>query len=233
MFRNSNNFLNCLFIAGCARSGTTALTRLLNSHPDIFVGTELFRTEFSSQSDLFNKDLFHGDRYQGKLAEMKESTSTLRYIGDKFPAYYRNYDFLFSRFDKAKIIFIVRNIFDVAQSYKARKIHPTNPWKKGVRRAVKEWNESLESTLIQLKKGRNIEVVCYENILFKPDHQLLNDLGLRADKSFDKSYKKIANNAKKLDAKRVNILDHNEKLTIMENARFDLYKELLTAINPA
>ena len=156
-----------LFVAGCARSGTTALTRLLNSHEDVFVGTELFRTEFSKNSEVFSKSLFFSNKFQTKLKEASKSLTSMQYLGDKFPSYYTNYDLLFDRFDKVKVVFIFRNIFDVAQSYKARKIHPTNPWKKGVRRAIKEWNKSLEISIEHINSGKNIYPVCYETILFK------------------------------------------------------------------
>ncbi len=203
------------------------MTRLLNSHEDIYVGTEIFRSEFSAKSDTFNKELFLTEKYQGKLAEHKSSPTTLQYIGDKFPSYYINYELLFDRFEGVKVIFIFRNIFDVAQSYKARKIHPTNPWKKGVRRAVKEWNDSLDLTIQQIKAGQNITPVCYEKILYKPDKTLTNLLQLKPSQQFNQYYKKVTRDAAKIESQRVNILDNKEKLWIMENARFDLYKALL------
>jgi hypothetical protein len=215
-----------LFIAGCARSGTTALTRLLNSHEDIFIGTELFRSEFTKKTDEFNKDLFGTTRYQSKLAEVKESPTTLQHVGDKFPSYYSDYDLLFDRFDQVKVLFIFRNIFDVAQSYKARKIHPTNPWNKGVKRAVKEWNSSLELSLQHIKSGKNIIPLCYENVLFKPDQNLKRILNLPQSKQYNMYYKKSTRNAAKIESQRTNILDNKEKLVIMRQARFDLYNEM-------
>ena len=215
-----------LFVAGCARSGTTALTRLLNSHPDIFVGTELFRSEFSKESDEFTQNLLWTERYRAKVTDKKGAHNNLHYHGDKFPGYYNNYDFLFDRFSEAKVLFIFRNIFDVAQSYKARKIHPTNPWKKGVRRAVKEWNDSLKLTIDHISIGRNITPLCYEQILFKPSNVFYDILELNASEKFDSYYRKTIRNAAILDSKRVNILDSDEKLWIIRNSRFDLYNRL-------
>lgn len=215
-----------MFIAGCARSGTTALTRLLNSHEDIFIGTEVFRAEFSAESSRFGRELILTERFQSKLAEKKESPTSLQYIGDKFPSYYNNYDLIFSRFNNVKVIFIFRNIFDVAQSYKARKIHPTNPWNKGVRRAIKEWNTSLSNTLDHINTGQDINPVCYETILFKPTNKLESILNFKESKQFQNYYKKVTRDAFKIEEKRLNILDHKEKLWIMRNARFDLYNKL-------
>lgn len=223
---NTPNTNRTLFIAGCARSGTTALTRLLNSHPDIFIGTELFRTEFLSGTDSFDKNLLNSKKFRSKLGEKNQLPVSFQYIGDKFPSYYSNYDLLFQQFDQVKVVFIFRNIFDVAQSYKARKLHPTNPWKKGVRRAIAEWNTSLDNTLTHINAGLDITPVCYETILYKPDKSLERLLDLRPSNEFKTFYKKVANDASKIESKRINILNNKEKLYIMRNARFDLYNRI-------
>lgn len=219
--------LKYLFISGCARSGTTALTRLLNGHPHIFLGTELFRKEFNDRSDSFGPKLVSSKKYQDKVLEKNSNPNNIRIIGDKFPSYYKDYEFIFSRFTETKVLFIFRNIFDVAQSYKARKIHPTNPWKKGVKRAVTEWNSSLENTLEFIKKGYDIQPLCYEKILFNPSNKLENILALNNDTAFRKGYKKIARDGSKIEEKKINILNSDDKHYIMKEAKFNLYKKIL------
>ena len=216
-----------LFIAGCARSGTTALTRLLNSHEQVYISTENFNFLFRSKNIDFNKNLFKQPQYLGGLIKQGKSMGTLNYIGDKFPGYYLDYNYLIDKFIDAKILFIFRNIFDVAQSYKARKIDPENDWGKGVGRAINEWNMSMINTIKQIENGTNISVVCYEDIFTNPSTKLIDLLNLDPSDQFMKNYKKTTVISRRLSDNRTNILSNQEKYKIMKMARFDLYKTLL------
>lgn len=220
-----------LFICGCARSGTTALTRLLNSHEDIFIATECFKSEFTKPEAKFTNDIFNKEKFLAQCQRQKSGKNNFKYIGDKFPGYYRDFDQLVETFPNSKIIFILRNIFDVAQSYKVRKMHEKNPWTKGAKRAVKEWNESIENALHFIDGNSKYLGLIYEQILYRDKGELLEFLQLESCPSFQKHYKKVMKDARILESKRVNVLSHIEKLWILNNARFDLYKELYAKIS--
>ncbi|NEP86465.1 MAG: sulfotransferase [Okeania sp. SIO2C2] len=48
-----HNYWKYLFVCGCARSGTTAITKLLNAHPLIAIGVE--RYKHYAKQDLIHK----------------------------------------------------------------------------------------------------------------------------------------------------------------------------------
>ena len=204
---------NYLFVSGCARSGTTALTRLLNSHPEIEITVEKFGHIFQNKPDQFSSKLV-------------DTNTEKKYTGDKFPGYYKDFPLIFKNFPNAKMLFIYRNIFDVAQSYKARKLDDLNDWDKGPKRAVTEWNQSIRLAIIGLKNSRNIVPLCYEKVMFNNDNLIINKLNLQKSSEFDEKYNQIIKVGRKLNHNRRNILTNREKLWIMENARFDLYRKL-------
>lgn len=225
---NKTKFRNHIFIAGCARSGTTALTRILNSHDDIYLSTEKFNSIFLNEPNKFDKSIFKLESFNKSIVDSQKSRENLKYIGDKFPGYYRNYKLLFEKFPKAHVLFLFRNIFDVAQSYKARKLDEKNKWEKGVGRAITEWNISLENTIDSINNGQNISALCYEDILFNPSSKLENILKIKRNPKFYSNYKKMTVYASKLELNKTNILTSREKIKILSTAKFDLYKTLLT-----
>lgn len=217
-----------LFIAGCARSGTTALSRLLNHHKDVSIGIELFGNKFHNTPSDFKRDLFQSDQFFKHLENQNKTLENIQIVGDKFPSYYKNYNLIFDEFPEATVIFIFRNIFDVAQSYKARKLDMNNDWNKGVKRAVQEWNISLVNTLNFIENSKNIIPVPYELIMFKKNNKLRSHLNLQPCTNFAMKYISMVKTAKILDSKRINILNNQEKLWIMEHSDFSSYKELLS-----
>lgn len=201
-----------LFICGCARSGTTALTRLLNAHSDIEISVEKYQSEFRAKNDSFKK--------------IKLDSTKHVYVGDKVPSFYKNYKKVFSAFPDATMYFIFRNIFDVAQSYKSRKEHETNPWKKGPRMAVREWNESLRNTLDHMDKKKKIVPLVYEKVFFQRTNILKELPEIEADKKFIAHYKKSIKHSVKIEKNREVTLSSKDKVWILNNADFESYRKL-------
>jgi len=183
-----------LFICGCPRSGTTALWRTISGHEKIAVGVERYIhrmiPKFTLTQEFFTKERFFnwkkgdthfpGPEHSPYYAELEPRYEACSYFGDKVPPMYVNYETLFENFPEAYVIFIFRNIFDVAQSYLNRLDNPKDGWKKDHTVAVKEWNTSLGKTLQLKRKGAKILCVEYEEI-FMDEFDLgtiCNPLGL-------------------------------------------------------
>ncbi|MEO0438570.1 MAG: sulfotransferase [Pseudomonadota bacterium] len=241
-----------LFVCGCPRSGTTALWRLMVSHPAIVLGIERFifpatAKPFALDPSFYRKDRFfryqagdthfpdltgarRGDHYR----KMKSRFSDASYVGDKIPTLYRNYDGLFQKFPGAKVIFVFRNIFDVASSYKTRLLDETDTWNRGVSESISDWNQSLDFTLkTQLKSPEQILAIEYESLFFgrqQMQHSariILDYLGLDSAMDFRASLKNEITYSERLDEKRQVQLTSREKRQIMHNADFESYRKLL------
>jgi GT2 family glycosyltransferase/2-polyprenyl-3-methyl-5-hydroxy-6-metoxy-1,4-benzoquinol methylase/glycosyltransferase involved in cell wall biosynthesis/predicted nucleic acid-binding Zn-ribbon protein len=166
-----------LFIAGCQRSGTTALLQLLNHDERLVIGRERFkhcRTEINPS--CFREDRFFSPKESEtnyRVQEFYETlrarwhSGTVRYIGDKVPFYYKDLQYLVDTFPACKILFLIRDLEKVAASYNSRAQDPADRvWRPSMdyRRAVQDWNESLGKLLEFVdKEGREqIFVIRYE-----------------------------------------------------------------------
>ncbi|WP_397544429.1 sulfotransferase [Roseovarius salis] len=171
---------NFVFVCGCARSGTSALTALLSSAEPIFIGMEryigLYKRTKALTTDLFEPERFltikNGDShiysFEGRphYKGIHKKIYNVNIIGDKIPRLYRDYDMLFNNFPACKVIFIYRNLFDVADSWD-RRVESGVRWSANGdwRAAIKEWNHSLRSTVGHLGSGK-ILPVSYEDLFF-------------------------------------------------------------------
>jgi hypothetical protein len=199
-----------LFLCGVPRSGTTAMANLLNSHPKIAIGIERFKNVPRREitRDLFTKERFFDFRpsdtnvQQPRTYERlscKFDSATL--IGDKVPRYYTFYDDLFSRFDDCVIIYMLRQISAVALSWNARAQDSKDtawPETNDYKRAVDEWNSSIETTRAAKEKYKNrLLIVEYER-LFSGDilvlQRLLRKIGLTLSPEMRKYYLATTNN---------------------------------------
>jgi hypothetical protein len=225
------------------------MTNLLRAHPLIALGRErynsLFKREGRIDMSLFQKERFcrtlvSGDSHHTTLdayyRELYERFDQCELIGDKIPSLYRNYSDLDQTFSAHKVIFMVRNIFDVAFSFEGRREHsmrtPNAPWPvtQDYRQAVSDWNLSLTTTL-PLKGRANIMVVEYETLYF--DHRLCDTifdfLGLNCVNSVREFWFNAAIERENIEQKRVNGLSSPQKQHIMKNANFRDYKELVSS----
>lgn len=171
-----------LFIAGCPRSGTTALTRLVNLHPEVVVGMERYKGLYSKRegfsADLFRRDRFFDYRDNDSsflpstnakaatfYANADEKFDRAKFVGDKYPQFFRHYDVLFKNFPDAHVIFVFRNPYFVAQSWQ-RKAEDSTSWpsQNDSKRAASYWNDALAYTLAyRSMKTRSFTFVEYED----------------------------------------------------------------------
>ena len=165
-----------LFISGAARSGTTAVAKLLNRHPQILLGSERYFFKLAKQelkpSDFelprFLK-IEDGDTHEaGRVAQNREAYDRSKIVGDKFPQPFLYMDYIEETFPSAKHVYIVRNPFSVAESYEQRRI--TGSWRHSYMDAVRAWNRSISTfqRLAPALRGR-LHVVEYEDLFGNPE----------------------------------------------------------------
>lgn len=166
-----------LFICGAARSGTSPVWGFVAEHPRIALGLERYikrslGPQFLSPA-LFEKDRFFslraGDTFYTSLQEFHPYYGRLAprfddclLYGDKIPKLYENYPRLEENFSHPKVIFVLRNIFDIASSVNQRADKGKN-WRsdRDYSKAVRDWNRALHATLENID-AMDICVVEYE-----------------------------------------------------------------------
>jgi len=147
-----------LFIAGCPRSGTSALVFLLNEHPQLAIGFERFKRVRAlldpfhfSEEQFFSPLLVECDS-RGPLmyARLRERWRTGKVLiaGDKVPLYTRVLPQLLGRFPQSRVVVLVRELPAVAASFARRAGDPADWWpsENDHRLAAQLWNEALERT---------------------------------------------------------------------------------------
>jgi hypothetical protein len=143
-----------LFIAGCARSGTTALADYLNLHPEILMCIERYKylPPENIRPKLFTLDRIldykkgetniprerHVDLVQSK------DLGALKWIGDKKPAYYREFRTILENNPGAHFIVIHRPVEEVAESFEKRAMKASDGWPDwaGFDVGVERWNQA-------------------------------------------------------------------------------------------
>jgi len=118
------------FISGTPRSGTTALGKLLNHHPQGAIFTELYSARFGYIPQMFEVENIMYLHMQNVLASLNkhnnlgmiEKLRTASVIGDKRPNFMQSAPLTLHQFRKQKVIIIhvVRNPFEVARSFLER-----------------------------------------------------------------------------------------------------------------
>jgi len=230
------------FICGCPRSGTSALRNVFNNDVRFAIGMERFyykaAKNFSLEHKLFEKERFFslqtGDTFWNEISMydgMKPNFECSIYRGDKIPKLYYHFDKLFKELPDTKVVFIVRDIVDVAASYNARanNLNDKN-WSReqNFKVAVDDWNASLVSLYQYLyEKKCDVYPIFYEDFFSKTDsiEGLYKNLGIAVSKevrndfsSFVEKYKNLKQN------KKSDVLSEVELDYINKNANFKLYR---------
>lgn len=238
-----------LFIAGCARSGTSALAQLLGSHGKAVMGMERFghlvgKDDFRLRPAHFEPERFlhvqPGDTFYDDFGQFhqwdpqivqKVQGGQLAYIGDKRPELYESYDALFAQFPSAKVIFIYRNINDVAASWNKRAADGENwPAHRDFKKAVFVWNNSLRATRDAIDKYTG-KIVClrYEDVFLEAKDlgNLYRWLGLDMDRTTQEKLKNILNNSRRLQEERQTFaLSQEQRAFCEQHADFKREKAL-------
>jgi hypothetical protein len=234
---------NFLFLCGCPRSGTTAIWRLLVGDERIKMGVERYGNRFYTRDfltpEMFEKDRFfsleEGDTFYSDLEVFNSYYSKAHvgyedatYVGDKIPKLYNYFDRLQENFPEAKTVFIFRNIFDVAASYKARLLDENDNWNLDVSAAMKDWNASLQSALSYTGK---IALVDYEKLLVKREglEKLFAFLELDVSDNVKTTYNNLLTRSGVLEQSRARALTAMEVKEICETADFESYRTLVRA----
>lgn len=222
-----------VFICGCPRSGTTTTANLVRSHDLIAMGREryqnLFQRTKSVPPELFQKDRFchrlmEGDTHHETLGEYYEQLSmrfeTCTHIGDKLPRLFLAYNYVAATYPECKILFLVRNIFDVACSFERRRRYsietPGASWPatQGYRNAVEDWNNSMSMTL-RWRSLLNIKVVDFERLYVDDGlrFEILDFLGLADHPKVKEFWEQAKIRRHKLDAARKSTLSDSRSFT--------------------
>jgi len=234
-----------LLVGGCARSGTTALRKWLNSSPWFYIGNERF-TKLAYTSDAFGMDLFDPARF----TDVREDDSSIpqSYVkkdadriartvaiggvfGDKIPRLSEIKSHQKLNSGDMKYLIVVRNLFDVASSYKAR-AEEGRQWApgRGAMSAVKEWNRAVLWAGLQAKK-HNTFVLTYENFFFGTDEprDLYEFLEVPSEhvQVLNTSLKLIREESASLETRRLNILNPTERMELCHRGKFGAYSKLL------
>lgn len=142
-----------LFIAGCPRSGTSALTDYLNAHPEILITMERYKHTMHITPELFTPerllDFRPGETRQPReqLAALLQSKrwEDLKWVGDKRPTYFLRYEELSEHNTGAHFIYVYRPLEDVAESFQEKAERPDG-WRLTFEDGVRLWNVGLRRT---------------------------------------------------------------------------------------
>lgn len=240
-----------LFVCGCPRSGTTVLSHLLGSHSKVAIGIERFKLHY--QKDEVSKELFSNDRFfdfrnldtdlpsanleNPYYRNLQKKFSACEVLGDKSPRLFRKYPLLDEQFgDQLRVIFIVRDIFEVAASFNKRSEDANDPWPdfKNYQKAVNFWNQSLLDTRKAVKNSISVLPVSYQ-LLFNEQHgkagetreRILEFLNLEIDEQFEKKHLDQINTYTQRISKKENNLSAEHVNYIKDNARFKVASRLV------
>lgn len=243
-----------LYICGCPRSGTSVLALVLGHHPGIIMGVERYHNitynQFTITQEHFNKERFfdvqEGDSHINMFehesfsklgANYKERFDQHYYIGDKVPLLYYRYEPFFEEFERnaeVKIVYILRNIFDVASSYQYRLNDTTDRWKRTMDMCIRDWNDSMAITENYIKKGKDIIVVQYEDLFYGDQEKtlslLMKKLKISVSKELLKEFNGQNQHRKDIEGRRLNYtkLDPHFKRSILQQADIELYRRFIS-----
>jgi hypothetical protein len=222
--------------------------QLLNAHGEISIGMERYISRFLTgkglSPELFQETRFFsvekGDTFYENLEFFKSLYDSLRtkwkrsqVIGDKIPKLYTKYEHIFERFPEARVIFVARNLIDIASSYKRRAQDSTDQaWSshRDAVRAIDDWNTATSQTLAAMARfsGR-IYILSYERLFIdeKGLDELFDFVGLKPNPDVRKHFQTGVERSSAVRANRSENLSVDEKLAICLRADTRSFRQLL------
>lgn len=171
-----------LFVFGVARSGTSALAKLLNLSDDIMIGQERYYHLFKRERigpEHFTRARFldrrEGDTHpRGGFGASSDDAAACYdralHVGDKYPSLFRNLDHMFATFPEARSVYILRNPLSVLESYDKRFQNPDDRWSNSYAKGMESWNESIARVAaLPEERLKQFHFVEYERIFSAHD----------------------------------------------------------------
>lgn len=218
---------------------------LLTASDEMVIGVERYVHRafppFSIAPELFQKERFFnvmpGDTFYSNLAEfneyygdIEEKFDSARIKGDKIPKLYESFGQFFDKFPDAKVVFMLRNIFDVAASYKARAMDETDStWHRdhGVSKAIADWTNAI-AAFKKFSEKFGIFPVCYEDLFIAGAgiQALANYLDIDPA-PLEERFQNLKARSEQLETGRSRNLTAMEVLEISIKAPFGGYREII------
>lgn len=235
-----------IFVGGTARSGTTALTHLINANSGAILGNERYHARWGKGDitpDLFEKDRFlkweADDTVRDPSVNMKAQGFAKRFgqhrlIGDKWPFIHAAFPKLDKHFPGAVVVFIVREPFSVCESFQKRHDDPNDVFGMDAAAGLKAWNGAMTAALKRLEVGKELVIVRYDRIFGSREAvtQLYQRLGLDPGQTnwtrVDTLIAESANLTNVSVPRRAGI-----RQLVAEKANFAPYRQLLRQAVPA
>ena len=168
-----------LFVGGPARSGTSAFTRLINTHPSIVLGMERYKFFYPKRS--VSPDLFEDPRFfnpqpdetnvsmarMGDVDVLRRNFESAEYRGDKVPHILRYYKHFNEYLPGCKFIIMYRNIHRICSSWNVRAERKGDSWSptNDFRVAVDAVNKELRSAVnLHKEQPSRFLIARYENV---------------------------------------------------------------------
>lgn len=229
-----------LFVAGNARSGTTALGALLNFSSEICLGIERYSLNENVSALSFDKNHFFDKESENYLMrpqlyeKIRNKFERAKYIGDKRPRFIKSWRNTRLNLPQAIIIYIFRNIYDVACSYNVRASNAAlgidTSWSphRDFSKAVRDWNEGVQE-INNLVQFYEVYLIKYEDFFvdMAKINQLFNYLEINLDEhDLQAGITKINKTALSLQNKDRNLSSFEIKY-VNCHANFEAYNNLL------
>lgn len=206
-----------LIVTGIARSGTTALAELLNSHEQICVGIERFKFQYL-HNNFYSADLFEKDRFFDFRPEDTNLRPAVRpdwqetydiiarkwdgaaVIGDKVPDLTLVLQDMLTQNPDFKCLYILRNLKDVGLSWQARANRTRDSWPagKGFVAACASWQTQSRALFdLMVKKDFNQRILLLDyDSMYEPGNQtaaaILKFLGVGPSASYSQTFRRHA-----------------------------------------
>jgi hypothetical protein len=174
----------------------------------------------------------HLDFYKPLYDSLRTKWASSVVIGDKIPKLYTKYGQVFERFPAARVIFVSRNLIDVASSYKRRAEDDTDHAWSGNRdamRAIDDWNAANSKTVEARKQFPDqIHILAYERLFIDGTglDELFNFIGLKPNPDVYKYFQLQLQRSSAIRAQRNESLSVAEKLAICLRADSQSFAQL-------